>query len=94
MSACAWEGAATKVLTDREKGIVHYLCVMIVAVLDGKRKELFLETFGRLQKARARSLSDSEIEVIVSDLEEEFLLSDVFMKSDSPRGHTGDESLV
>ena len=81
-------------LTEREKGIVHYLCVMIVTVLDGKSKELFLETFGRLQKARARSLSDSEIEVIVSDLEEEFLLSDVFMKSDRPRGHTGDESLV
>jgi len=67
---------------------------MIMAVLDGKRKELFLETFGRLQKARARSLSDSEIEMIVSDLEEEFLLSDVFMKSDRQREHTGDESLV
>ena len=87
-------GAATKVLTNREKGIVHYLCVMIVTILDGKRRELFLETFGRLQKARARSLSDAEIKEIVYDLNEEFLLSDIFIKSNRPGNYTGDESLV
>ena len=69
-------------LTDREKGIIHYICVMIVSILDGKKKELFLKTFERLQNERARSLSDEEIDEMKKDLEEEFMLSHVFMKSE------------
>ena len=55
---------------------------MIVSILDGKKKELFLKTFETLQNARARSLSDEEIDEMKKDLEEEFMLSHVFMKSE------------
>ena len=62
-------------LTDREKFIAHYLSVTIVGMMDQQSNEAVGATIDKLKVSRSRKLNIEEIQKIVEDLNEEFLVS-------------------
>ena len=62
-------------LTEREKFIAHYLSVTIVGMMDQQSNEAVGPTIDKLKITRSRKLNIEEIQKIVEDLNEEFLVS-------------------
>ncbi len=72
-------------LSDREKFIAHYLSVLMVGIFDGKGKDNddVSKTITKLRKARARNLSADDVDSLIKDLNEEFLLAGSYLNLES-----------
>ena len=71
-------------LNDRERFIAHYLSVIMVGIFDQtKQPSAVTKTIEKLRKARARSLSEEDVDEVIKDLNEEFLLAGSFLNLDS-----------
>lgn len=67
-------------LSDREKFIAHYLSVIMVGIFDGKSGDKSVtKTINKLRKARARNLSHDDVDELIKDLNEEFLLAGSYL---------------
>jgi hypothetical protein len=68
-------------LSDREKFIAHYLSVIMVGIFDGKKDDhdSVTKTINKLRKARARNLSSDDVDELIKDLNEEFLLAGSYL---------------
>lgn len=68
-------------LSDREKFIAHYLSVLIVGIMDDVERpaHAFSKTIEKLRKARVRNLKHEDVQEIMDDLNEEFLMSGSFL---------------
>ena len=62
-------------LTDREKFIAHYLSTTLVGMIDNQPEEAVEAVIEGLRTTRLRHLKESEIEEIVRELNNEFLVS-------------------
>ena len=66
-------------LTLREKFIAHYLSTTLVGMIDKQPEEAVEAVIEGLRTNRLRHLKDSEVEEIVRDLNDEFLISGALM---------------
>ena len=66
-------------LTSREIFIAHYLSTTIVGTIDKQPEEAVEAVIEGLRTTRLRHLKDSEVEEIVRDLNDEFLISGALM---------------
>ena len=66
-------------LTSREIFIAHYLSTTIVGTIDKQPEEAVEAVIEGLKTNRLRHLKDSEVEEIVRDLNDEFLISGALM---------------
>ena len=66
-------------LTLREKFIAHYLSTTLVGMIDNQPEEAVEAVIEGLRTTRLRHLKDSEVEEIVRDLNDEFLISGALM---------------
>ena len=66
-------------LSDREKFIAHYLSTTLVGMLDKQPEEAVEAVIEGLRTTRLRHLKDSEIEEIVKEHNDEFLVSGALM---------------
>ena len=62
-------------LTLREKFIAHYLSTTLVGMIDKQPEEAVEAVIEGLRTTRLRNLKDSEVEEIVRELNDEFLVS-------------------
>ena len=83
-------------LTDREKFIAHYVSVSIIVALDKKPQGAVRKVIDTLHNARTKNLSWDERDQIQDELNQEFLLSKIFLddrrktKDDTTRYGWGD----
>ena len=66
-------------LSDREKFIAHYLSTTLVGMLDKQPEEAVEAVIEGLRTTRLRNLKDSEVEEIVRELNDEFLVGGALM---------------
>ena len=69
------EEEGSKMLTLREKFIAHFVAVNIVGVLENQPKEAIEGTVEKILMTRLRGLSEREVDEIVEQLADEFLVS-------------------
>ncbi len=84
-------------LTEREKFIAHYISVEIIgAISKGTNADAANKTLDKIAGARVRNLTDDEIETIIGDLSNEFLLVGSFLNGLHKKSgeHPGDDTLV
>ena len=62
-------------LTLREKFIAHYLSTTLVGMIDKQPEEAVEAVIEGIRTTRLRNLKDSEVEEIVRELNDEFLVS-------------------
>ena len=62
-------------LTLREKFIAHYVSINIVGTLENQPKEVIDGTVKKILMTRLRGLSEREVDEIVEQLADEFLVS-------------------
>ena len=62
-------------LTLREKFIAHFVAINIVGTLDDQPKEAIDGTVEKILMTRLRGLSEREVDEIVEQLADEFLVS-------------------
>jgi len=62
-------------LSDREKFIAHYLSITIVGMMDRQPEDAVDATVGKLLHTRLRKLSETDVDGIIQDLNDEFLVS-------------------
>ena len=62
-------------LTLREKFIAHYIVVSIVGTLENQPKEVIDGTVEKILMTRLRGLSEREVDEIIAQLADEFLVS-------------------
>ena len=62
-------------LTLREKFIAHFIAVSIVGVLENQPKEAIDGTVEKILMTRLRGLSEREVDEIIAQLNDEFLVS-------------------
>ena len=62
-------------LTSREIFIAHYLSTTIVGMIDKQPEEAVEAVIEGIRTTRLRNLKDSEVEEIVRELNDEFLVS-------------------
>ena len=66
-------------LTDREKFIAHYVAVSIIGAIDKQSEEASRKVIDALHNARIRKLSWDEREEVIDELNQEFLMSKIFL---------------
>ena len=66
-------------LTDREKFIAHYVSVSILVALDKKPKGAVRKVIDKLHNGRTKNLSWDERDEIEDELNQEFLMSKIFL---------------
>ena len=66
-------------LTLREKFIAHYLSTTLVGMIDKQPEEAVEAVIEGLRTTRLRNLKDSEVEEIVRELNDEFLVGGALM---------------
>ena len=66
-------------LTDREKFIAHYVSVSIIVALDKKPEGAVRKVIDALHSARTKNLSWDERDEIQDELNQEFLMSKIFL---------------
>ena len=66
-------------LTDREKFIAHYVSVSILVVLDKKPEGAVRKVIDKLHSGRTKNLSWDERDEIEDELNQEFLMSKIFL---------------
>ena len=62
-------------LTLREKFIAHYVSINIVGTLENQPKEVIDGTVKKILMTRLRGLSEREVDEIIAQLADEFLVS-------------------
>ena len=83
-------------LTDREKFIAHYVSVSILVALDKKPEGAVRKVIDKLHNGRTKNLSWDERDQIQDELNQEFLMSKIFLddrrktKDDTTRQGWGD----
>ena len=83
-------------LPDREKFIAHYVSVSIIVALDKKPQGAVRKVIDTLHNARTKNLSWDERDQIQDELNQEFLMSKIFLddrrktKDDTTRHGWGD----
>jgi hypothetical protein len=65
----------SKMLTLREKFIAHFVAINIVGTLDDQPKEAIEGTVEKMLLTRLRGLSEREVDEIIEQLADEFLVS-------------------
>ena len=72
-------------LSEREKFIAHYLSVIMVGIFDERNhpNDSVTKTISKLRKARARNLTSDDVDSLIKDLNEEFLLAGSYLNLDS-----------
>ena len=66
-------------LTDREKYIAHYVSVSIIGAIDKQPRGAIRKIIDALHNARVRNLSWDERDEIIDELDQEFLMSKIFL---------------
>ena len=66
-------------LTDREKFIAHYVSVAILVALDKKPEGAVRKVIDKLHSGRTKNLSWDERDEIEDELNQEFLMSKIFL---------------
>ena len=66
-------------LTDREKFIAHYVSVSILVALDKKPEGAVRKVIDKLHSGRTKNLSWDECDEIEDELNQEFLMSKIFL---------------
>ena len=66
-------------LTDREKFIAHYVSVSILVALDKKPECAVRNVIDKLLNGRTKNLSWDERDEIEDELNQEFLMSKIFL---------------
>ena len=66
-------------LTDREKFIAHYVAVSIIGAIGKESEEASRKVIDALHNARIRKLSWDEREEVIDELNQEFLMSKIFL---------------
>ena len=69
------EEEGSKMLTLREKFIAHFVAINIVGTLDDQPKEAIDGTVEKILMTRLRGLSEREVDEIIAQLADEFLVS-------------------
>ena len=67
------------ILTDREKYIAHYISVSIIGAIDKQPRGTIRTIIDALQNARVRNLSGEERDKIIDELDQEFLMSKIYL---------------
>jgi len=62
-------------LTLREKFITHFISVNLIGVLDNQPQEAIDGTMEKILMTRLRDLSEREVDEIIGELNDEFLIS-------------------
>ena len=66
-------------LTDREKFIAHYVAVSIIGAMGKQPEGASRKVIDALHNARIRKLSWDEREKVIDELNQEFLMSKIFL---------------